>query len=129
GPAVRLLTEFTPSMLSISCVSFWIRPRYRDEEISRDDTVRISSGRDGKCCSIFLDSRNPGTLVEKKKISTTTGLRSTNAAPSTNNPTVMASISQCAPNQLGLLGAVRFIASASDDYANVSALDGAPPAT
>src|SRR5438046_9060992 len=97
--------------------------------MSLDDTAKITSGWDGKRCSIFLDWRNPGSLVEKKKFSSTTGLRSTNAAISTNNTTVTASISQCAANQLGLLGAVRFIASASDDYANVSSLDGARHAT
>src|SRR5436190_23688910 len=97
--------------------------------MSPEETARTSCGCDGKRCSIFLDCPNPGSLVEKKKFSSTTGLRSTNAATSTNNTTVTASISQCAANQLGLLGAVRFIASASDDYANVSALDGAPHAT
>src|SRR5213080_178685 len=103
-------------MLSISCVSSWIRPRYRGEEISRDDTVRISSGRDGKRCSIFLDWRNWGSLVEKKKFSSTTGLRSTRAATSTNKATVSASIHQCVPNRTVIFETVlSFIAPALDD--------------
>ena len=95
GPSVRLLTAFTPSMVWARCVSFWIRLRYRCEEISRDDTARITSGCDGKRRSIFLVWRIPGSLVEKKKFSSTTGLRSTNIATSTNKTAVMINITQC----------------------------------
>src|SRR5260370_37953195 len=65
--------------------------------MSLEDTATTSCGCDGKRCSIFLDCPNPGSLVEKKKFSSTTGLRSTNTATSTNKTTVKASISQCAP--------------------------------
>src|SRR5207253_8540121 len=40
---------------------------------------------DGKRCSIFLDCWNCGSLVEKKKFSSTTGLRSTNTATRTKD--------------------------------------------
>src|SRR5438132_3003549 len=62
----------------------------------------MSCGCDGKRCSIFLDCPNPGSLVEKKKFSSTTGLRSTRAATSPNSTTVNASIHQCVPNRTGL---------------------------
>src|SRR5207245_8652781 len=97
----------------------------RGEESSRDDTARRTSGCDGKRCSIFLDCPNPGSLVEKKKFSSTTGLRSTNTATSTNNTAVIASISQCASNRVSLLGNGSFIASISRGHAIVSALDAA----
>src|SRR5207253_2197361 len=73
---------------------------------------------DGKRCSIFLDCWNCGSLVEKKKFSSTTGLRSTNTATRTNNATVIPSIHQCAPNRTGIFetAVLRFIASAPDDY-------------
>src|SRR5207244_11654597 len=66
--------------------------------MSPEETARTSCGCDGKRCSIFLDCPNPGSLVEKKKFSSTTGLRSTNTTTSTNNTAVTASMSQCAPN-------------------------------
>src|SRR5439155_944422 len=97
GPAVKLLTVLTASIAWISRVSLWIRPKYRDDEISREDTARMSSGCDGKRRSIFLDCPNPGSLVEKKNFSSTTGLRSTKAATSPSNPTVTASIHECVP--------------------------------
>src|SRR5947208_12267866 len=65
--------------------------------MSLEDTATTSCGCDGKRCSIFLDCPNPGSLVEKKKFSSTTGLRSTNTATKMNNTAVTASISQCAP--------------------------------
>src|SRR6266513_5096263 len=106
GPAVKLLTALTASMVWICCVSFWIRPWYRGEEMSLDDTAKMTSGWDGKRCSIFWDWRNPGSLVEKKKFSSTTGLRSTRAATSTNKATVTASISQCVPNRTAIFETV-----------------------
>src|SRR5437773_935142 len=99
GPAVKLLTALTSSIASICWVSRWIRLRYRGEEISWDETARISCGCDGKRCSTVLDSRTPGSLVEKKKFSSTAGLRSTKTATMTNNTAVTPSISQCVPNQ------------------------------
>src|SRR5437016_13265167 len=86
--------------------------------MSRDDTARITSGCDGKRCSIFLDCWNCGSLVEKKKFSSTTGLRSTNTATRTNNATVIPSIHQCAPNCTGNVetAVLKFIASAPHDY-------------
>ena len=62
----------------------------------------MSCGCDGKRCSIFLDCPNPGSLVEKKKFSSTTGLRSTSAATSPSNRTVIASIHQCAARGSGI---------------------------
>src|SRR5947199_10130819 len=91
------LTVRTASIDSICCLSLWIRSKYRDDEISLADTARMSSGCDGKCRSIFLECPNPGSLVEKKKFSSTTGLRSTNTATKMNNTAVTASISQYAP--------------------------------
>src|SRR5438128_2115728 len=85
--------------------------------MSRDDTARITSGWDGKRCSIFLDWPNPGSLVEKKKFSSTTGLRLTNTATITNNATVTASICQCVLKLIHLGKAGRFIVLASGDYA------------
>jgi hypothetical protein len=66
-----------------------------------------------------------GIARGKEKISSTTGLRSTNTATSTNNTAVIASISQCASNRVSLLGNVSFIASISRGHAIVSALDAA----
>src|SRR5947199_10632056 len=91
--------------------------------MSLEDTATTSCGCDGKRCSIFLDCPNPGSLVEKKKFSSTTGLRSTNTATSTNNTAVIASISQCALNRVSSLGRVSFITSTSRGHAIVSALD------
>src|SRR5438132_9449229 len=71
--------------------------------MSLEETARTSCGCEGKRCSIFLDCPNPGSLVEKKKFSSTTGLRSTNTATKTNNTMVMASISQCAPKRAHFL--------------------------
>src|SRR6266568_3663622 len=89
--------------------------------MSRDDTARITSGCDGKRCSIFLDCPNPGSLVEKKKFSSTTGLRSTKAATRTNKAAVTASIHQCAPAPSGIfeMSLPSFIASALADYETV----------
>src|SRR5207302_5889343 len=98
GPSARLLTALTPPMVWTRCVSLWIRLRYRCEEISRDDTARITSGCDGKRRSIFLVWRIPGSLVEKKKFWSTTGFRSTNVATRRNNPPVMININQCDRN-------------------------------
>src|SRR5213594_3216185 len=98
GPSARLLTALTPPMVWARCVSLWIRLRYRCEEISRDDTARITSGCDGKRCSIFLVCWIPGSLVEKKKFWSTTGVRSTNAATSTSSTPPITSINQCDPN-------------------------------
>src|SRR6184192_3342217 len=94
--------------------------------MSRDDTARITSGCDGKRCSIFLDCPNPGSLVEKKKFSSTTGLRSTKTATSTNKTTVKASISQCAPGSFFQFGSRTFI---DRNYAIISAGNAAPRAT
>src|ERR1041385_725749 len=81
--------------------------------MSLEETARMSCGWDGKCCSIFLDCPNPGSLVEKKKFSSTTGLRSTKAATSPNNTTVTASIHQCAlaPSGIFEISEPSFIAS------------------
>src|SRR5438874_13136207 len=98
GPAVKLLTALTSSIASSCWVRRWIRPRYRGEEISWDDTARISCGCDGKRCSTFLDSRTPGSLVEKQKFSSTDGLRSTKTATRTNNKAETPSIHQRVPN-------------------------------
>src|ERR1051326_7643257 len=57
--------------------------------MSRDETVKITSVRDGKRCSIFFVCWMPGSLVEKKKFSSTTGFKSTSVATITNN------INQC----------------------------------
>src|SRR6266481_6123256 len=66
--------------------------------MSRDDTARITSGCDGKLCSIFLVCWIPGSFVEKKKFWSTTGVRSTNAATSTSSTPPITSINQCDPN-------------------------------
>jgi hypothetical protein len=50
----------------------------------------------------LLDSRTPGSPVEKKKFSSTDGLRSTKTATTTNNKAVNPSISQCVPNKTRL---------------------------
>src|SRR5207244_13047863 len=91
--------------------------------MSPEETARTSCGCDGKRCSIFLDCPNPGSLVEKKKFSSTTGLRSTNTATSTNNTTVTASISQCVPNGTRFFQILvrSFIALAPDNYEIVAA--------
>src|SRR5437660_8879281 len=98
GPSARLLTALTRPMVWTRCVSLWIRLRYRCEEISRDDTARITSGCDGKRRSIFLVWRIPGSLVEKKKFWCTTGFKSTNVATRRNNIPAITSINQCDPN-------------------------------
>src|SRR5436305_13219949 len=77
--------------------------------MSLEDTARISCGCDGKRFSIFLDRPNPGSRMEKKKLSSTTGLRSTKTATSTNKTTVKASISQCAPGSFFQFGSRTFI--------------------
>src|SRR5436853_3732389 len=97
--------------------------------MSLEDTATTRCGCYGKRCSIFLDCPNPGSLVAKKKFSSTTGLRSTNTSTSTNNTAVTASISQCASSRVSLLGSVSFITSTSRSHAIVSALDAAFRAT
>src|SRR4051794_27301921 len=77
GPAVMLLTVLTPSTASISRVSFWIRLKYAGDRMFEVDTARINSGRDGKVSSSFVDCFTCGSLAEKKKFWSTTGLRST----------------------------------------------------
>src|SRR5438874_8583297 len=86
--------------------------------MSLEDTARMSCGCDGKRCSIFLDCPNPGSLVEKKKFSSTTGLRSTRAATSPNKTTVTASIHQCAPERSGIFetNVLSFIAGRSQNW-------------
>src|SRR5438874_9554241 len=86
--------------------------------MSLEDTARMSCGCDGKRCSIFLDCPNPGSLVEKKKFSSTTGLRSTRAATSPNKTTVTASIHQCAPERSGIFetNVPSFIAGRSQNW-------------
>src|SRR5437660_11033561 len=98
GPLLRLLTAVTSSSDSTSRLSFWMRSRYRGEEISLEETASTSCGWDGNCWSIFFDCPKPGSLVEKKKFSSTTGLRSTNTATRINNAAATASISQRAPD-------------------------------
>src|SRR6478609_2770749 len=71
--------------------------------MSWDDTARMSCGCEGKRCSTFLDCWTPGSLVEKKKFPSTTGLRSTKSATRTNNKIVIASMTHCALNQDGLV--------------------------
>src|SRR2546423_11703374 len=71
--------------------------------MSREETVKITSVGDGNCFSIFFVWRNCGSPVEKKKFSSTTGLRSTKNATTANSPAVSASIHQCAPNKPSLL--------------------------
>src|SRR6266581_4361348 len=95
-----------------------MRSRYRGDEMSLEDTARMSCGCDGKRCSIFLDCPNPGSLVEKKKFSSTTGLRSTNTATRTNKTAVTASIHQCAPEPSGTFDSSlpSFIAVMPDGY-------------
>src|SRR5436305_7185453 len=66
--------------------------------MSREETASMTSGCDGKRCSIFLVCWIPGSLVEKKKFSSTTGFRSTNVATITNNTPAMININQCDPN-------------------------------
>src|SRR5262249_54559088 len=53
--------------------------------------------------SIFFDCLNSGSRVEKKKFSSTTGRRSTKNATQPKRTAVVASASQRAPNQIGLL--------------------------
>src|SRR5438132_13386776 len=74
----------------------------------------MSSDGDEKCCSIFLDWPNWGSLVEKKKFSSTCGLRSTKAATSPNNTTVAASIHQCAPGRIMEANIIQFDAAARE---------------
>src|SRR6267143_3366838 len=71
--------------------------------MSRDDTAKITSVCEGNCFSIFFVWRSCGSFVEKKKFSSTTGLRSTKAATTPKSTTVTSSIHQCAPNKPGLL--------------------------
>src|SRR2546428_426714 len=97
--------------------------------MSGEETARMTSGSDGNRCSIFLDCPNPGSLVEKKKFSSTTGLRLTNPATITNNATVTASICQCVLKLIHLGKAGRFIVLPSGDYAIISALNAASRAT
>ena len=59
----------------------------------------MSCGCEGKRWSTFLDCWTPGSLVEKKKFSSTTGLRSTKSATRTNNKIVIANMTHCSPNQ------------------------------
>src|SRR5438094_10643341 len=86
--------------------------------MSLEDTARISCGCDGKRFSIFLDCPNPGSRVEKKKLSSTTGLRSTKTATRTNKRAVTAIIYQCAPKRSGVFETKvsSFIASAPDRH-------------
>src|SRR5438552_942532 len=86
--------------------------------MSPEETARTSCGCDGKRCSIFLDCPNPGSLVEKKKFSSATGLRSTRAATSPNKTTVTASIHQCAPERSGIFetNVLSFIAGRSQNW-------------
>ena len=70
--------------------------------MSCDDTARINSDGEGKRCSIFFDWRICGSLVEKKKFSSTTGLKLTRVATRPNNTTVKSSTHQCAPSEAGL---------------------------
>src|SRR5437588_1021838 len=109
GPLLRLLTAVTSSSDSTSRLSFWMRSRYRGEEISLEETASTSCGWDGKLLSILFDCAKPGSLVEKKKFSSTTGLRSTNTATRMNNTAATASISQCAPDNLFQIAAGVFI--------------------
>src|SRR6266403_2931041 len=77
-----------------------MRPRYRGEEMSCDETARTNSEGDGKRCSIFFDWRNCGSLVEKKKFSSTTGLRATRNPTTPKSTAVISSISQCVPGEV-----------------------------
>src|SRR4051812_19294683 len=56
------------------------------------------SGCEGNRSSICFDCRNCGSRDEKKKFSSTTGLRSTRAATKTKSPSVTSSICQCVPD-------------------------------
>ena len=76
--------------------------------MSRDDTAKMTSGCDGKRRSIFFVCRIPGSLVEKKKFSSTTGFRSTNVATNTNKTPVMININQWDPNGIALRRLARF---------------------
>ena len=67
--------------------------------MSLEETARITCGCEGKSLSISRDCWNAGSLVEKKKFSSTTGFRSTKNATSASSTPVIASISQCAPGQ------------------------------
>src|SRR5205085_6035613 len=71
--------------------------------MSCDDTAKITSVCDGNCFSIFLVWRSWGSLLEKKKFSSTTGFRSTKAATSAKSTPVTSNINQCAPNKPCLL--------------------------
>src|SRR5262245_56993179 len=102
GPAVRLLTEVTWSIARTAAVRRAMLWRYFAEEISREETVRIRFGAEGKRRSTFSDCRKAVSLVEKKKCSSTTGLRSTNIATSKKRPAVSASSNQCKPEAVGL---------------------------
>src|SRR6266480_7329846 len=116
-------------MLSTRCVNFCMRVRYFGEAMSRAETTNRRSGSEGKCSSTFFSWPKAGSLVAKKKFSSTTGLRSTNASTSTKSTAVTASISQCASSRVSLLGSVSFITSTSRSHTIVSALDAAFRAT
>src|SRR5438477_3077736 len=122
GPLLRLLTAVTSSSDSTSRLRFWMRSRYRGEEISLEETASTSCGWDGKLLSILFDCAKPGSLVEKKKFSSTTGLRSTNTATRTNRTAVTASISQCAPDNFFQSASGAFIASSEVVSALTAAL-------
>src|SRR5947209_6938038 len=68
--------------------------------MSFDDTARINSDGEGKLRSIFLDWPSCGSLLEKKKFSSTCGLRSTTTATNANSTAVTKNINQCVPCQL-----------------------------
>src|SRR6266404_8794660 len=71
--------------------------------MSREETAKTTCVCDGNCLSIFFVWRNCGSLLEKKKFSSTTGLRSTKAATSPKSTAVSNSIHQCAPTKPGLV--------------------------
>ncbi len=99
------------------CILKILRPGA--QTLDRADRIdRLDLLSESLDCSIFLDCPNPGSRVEKKKFSSTTGFRSTRIATSANNTTVTASIHQCAPDQISLFQTVvlSFIASAPDAY-------------
>ena len=65
---------------------------------TRDMNPKISRVQFVHGCSIFLVCWIPGSFVEKKKFWSTTGVRSTNVATSTNTTPVITSINHCDPN-------------------------------
>jgi hypothetical protein len=73
----------------------------RAAEQSQSPTQRFSLVMLAGCViDILANLLDAGITGRKEKISSTTGLRSTNVATNTNNPPVMASIAQCRPNNL-----------------------------